>query len=173
MFLELIATVFAGLAVAGVVMLLNKLIGNRLPRWSIPVAAGLGMIATTISNEYGWYGRTSAALPEGMEIAQTVENQSFYRPWTYIRPYVDRFVAVDATSLRENPAVPGQRMMDLYFYGRWSPLNKLTVLLDCKGARRASLADGAEFGADGQVTNADWVQVDADDPVLATGCAVS
>lgn len=173
MFLELIATVFAGLAVAGVVMLLNKATGSRLPKWIVPVAAGLGMIGTTISNEYSWFGRTSASLPEGMEIAQTVENQSFYRPWTYARPYVERFVAVDAASLRENPAQPGQRMLDVYTFGRWSPVNKVPVLLDCAEGRRASLVDGVEFGDDGQVTNADWVSVNDDDPLLATGCGVS
>ena len=173
MFLELIATVFAGLAVAGVAMLLNKLTGNRLPRWIVPVAAGLGMIGTTIANEYGWYGRTSANLPDGMEIAQTVENQSFYRPWTYARPYIERFVAIDATSLRENPALPGQRMVDVYTFGRWSPVNKVPVLLDCEGARRASLVDGVEFGADGQVVDAAWVSVPGDDPLLVTGCEVS
>ena len=172
MFLELIATVFAGLAVAGVAMLLNKLTGNRLPRWIVPVAAGLGMIGTTIASEYGWYDRTVATLPEGMEVAQTVENQSFYRPWTYARPYIERFVAVDATSLRQNPALPGQRMVDVYYFGRWAPLNKVPVLLDCNGARRASLVDGAEFGADGQVINADWVAVGADDPLVATGCEI-
>ena len=74
MFLELIATVFAGLAVAGVVMLVNRMTGGKLPRWFVPVAAGLGMIGTTISNEYSWYDRTVATLPEGLEIAQTVEN---------------------------------------------------------------------------------------------------
>jgi len=173
MFLELIATVFAGVAVAGIVMLINKLIGGLLPRWTLPVGAGLGMIGVTIANEYGWYDRTAATLPDGMEIAQTVENQSFYRPWTYAWPYVERFVAVDVTSLRQNPALPGQRMVDLYFYGRWSPLNTMSVLLDCDGARRASLADGAEFGADGAVTDAAWVTVPADDPVLVTGCEVS
>lgn len=173
MFLELIATVFAGLALAGVVMLIRKATGGRLPNWVVPVAAGLGMIATTISNEYGWYGRTTDSLPAGLEIAQTVENQSFYRPWTYVRPYVDRFVAVDTASLRENPALPGQRMVDLYFYGRWAPPSSMRVLLDCNGERRASLADGAEFGADGRVTDANWIGVGADDPVLATGCGVS
>ena len=137
MFLELIGTVFAGIAVAGVMMILNKLSGGRLPRWVVPVAAGLGMIGTTIASEYGWYGRTSATLPEGMEIAQTIEKQSFYQPWTYVTPYIDRFVAVDATSLRQNPDQPGQRMVDLYYFGRWAPLTKVPVLLDCEGARRA------------------------------------
>ena len=50
MFLELIATVFAGLAMAGVVMLVNRTSGGRLPRWTAPVAAGLAMITATVSN---------------------------------------------------------------------------------------------------------------------------
>lgn len=170
MFLELIATVFAGIAVAGMVILLNKLTGGRLPRWSSPVAAGLAMIAVTVASEYGWYERTLDGLPEGMEVAQTVENKSFYRPWTYAVPYVERFVAVDRGNLRQNPNVPGQLLADLYFFGRWSPVNRMPVLLDCAQGRRASLADGASFSDSGSVEDARWVSVGTDDPILAAAC---
>ena len=173
MFLELIATVFAGIAMAGVVMLFNKLTGGRLPSWLTPVAAGLAMIGSTIASEYGWYGRTTGTLPDGMVIAQTVENQSFYRPWTYVSPYVDRFVAVDETSLRQNPNVPGQRIADLYFFGRWAPVSKVPVLMDCTGARRASLADGVTFDDSGAVSDARWITVPGDDPVLKAVCEVA
>ena len=82
MFVELIATVFAGIACAGVAMLLNIMTGRRLPKWIMPVSAGLGMIAMTISNEYTWFKRTADRLPEGLEIATTVEEQGWLRPWT-------------------------------------------------------------------------------------------
>ena len=39
MFLELIGTIFAGVAAAGVMMLVNKLTGQRLPKWLVAVAA--------------------------------------------------------------------------------------------------------------------------------------
>lgn len=173
MFLELMATVFAGIAVAGVVMALNKISGGRLPRWAAPVGAGLGMIALTISMEYTWYGRTAASLPEGVEIAETIENQSFYRPWTYLAPYVERFVAVDTTSLKRHTNVPDQRMMDVYFFGRWAAVRRTPVLVDCVGQRRAALIDGMNFDADGQVVNAPWIAVQSSDPVLAAVCDVS
>jgi hypothetical protein len=172
MFLELIAVVFAGIATAGVVMLVNKLTGGYLPRWVMPIAAGAGMIAATISSEYGWYDRNTKDLPEGFEVIQTVENQSFYRPWTYLKPDTERFVAVDHPSLKTNPDLPDQRMVDLYFFGRWAPVNKIPVLVDCAGLRRATLADGMEFDADGQVSNADWVSVERDDPILNSVCEV-
>lgn len=172
MFLELVATIVAGLALAGVAMLLNIATGRRLPRWLIPVAAGLGMIGTTISNEYSWFPRTRDSLPEGLEIAETVEKQSFYQPWTYVVPYVERFAAIDAPSKRENAAHPGLRLFDVYFYGRWSPVNRMLVLFDCAEGRRAALAEGAEFGDDGSITNARWFAAGSDDPMIAKACEV-
>ncbi|MCU9839709.1 MULTISPECIES: hypothetical protein [Ruegeria] len=172
MFLELIGTLVAGLALAGVVMALNRLLGGRLPRWLAPVAAGCGMIGVTIASEYGWYARTRAPLPDAMQIIETVESRALYRPWTYVVPFVNRFAAIDAGSVRTNPAQPGQRLVDLYLFGRWAPVSKLPVLVDCDGFRRANLADGAEFGADGAVLNADWRQPPAGDPLIVATCEV-
>ena len=170
MFLELIGVIFAGFAVAGVVMLLNKLTGGRLPRWAAPVGAGLGMIIATITSEYGWYARTADALPEGVEVAEAVEHKSYYRPWTLVAPYVNRFAAVDTASIQKNAALPGQRLAEMYFFGRWAPVNKLPVVADCDGYRRALLPPDAEFGDDGAVLNASWTEAKSDDPVLAILC---
>ncbi|MFQ6547842.1 hypothetical protein AADZ90_007780 [Aestuariibius sp. 2305UL40-4] len=170
MFVELIATVFAGIACAGVAMLLNRLTGRRLPRWITPVAAGAGMLAMTISNEYTWFERTAERLPDGIEIAMTVDEQSWLRPWTQLRPYTKRFVAVDTGMARTHDAVPDQRMADLYFFGRWSPVNQAPMLFDCGAGRSALLIDGAEFAEDGTVSNADWQAMPANDPILKLVC---
>lgn len=170
MFVELIATVFAGIACAGVALLLNMLTGRRLPKWIMPVAAGLGMIGMTISNEYTWFERTAERLPQGVDIAMTVQEQSWLRPWTQVWPYTKRFVAVDIATARKNPDFPDQRMSDLYFFGRWSPVTQAPMLFDCAGARSAILIDGAEFAPDGTVANAEWEAMPAGDPVLKTVC---
>ncbi len=171
MFYELIATVFAGLAMAGVVMLLNHITRGRLPKWAMPVAAGLAMIAATIASEYGWYDRTSGALPDGVEVAVTHENRAFFRPWTYLAPFVDRFVAVDTQSVRTHPEHPDLRLADTLFMARWAAPQKLVVLMDCAAGKRARWGEGVAFADDGAVTGADWVAVAKDDPVLAIGCA--
>ena len=170
MFIELIATIFAGIACAGIAMVLNILTGRRLPRWIMPVAAGAGMIAMTIYNEYTWFDRTADSLPEGVEVAMTVEEQSWLRPWTQAFPYTKRFVAVDTGTARVNENLPDQRMADLYFFGRWSPVNQAPMLFDCMGARSALLIDGAEFAADGTVQNADWQAMPPGDPILRLIC---
>ncbi|NVO54942.1 hypothetical protein HW561_03955 [Rhodobacteraceae bacterium B1Z28] len=172
MFLELIGTVFAGFAFAGVVMVLNKFTGGRLPRWAAPVAAGLGMIFMTIASEYSWYDRTRDNLPDGLTIIQEIESRAFYRPWTYAVPFVDRFAAIDTVSVRTNDQVPDQRLVDLYFFGRWAPISKLPVAVNCADNRRANLADGAEFSDDGHLLNADWFAAGSGDPIIEATCGV-
>lgn len=170
MFLELIATIAGGLAGAGMMLLITRISAGRLPRWMVPIAAGIAMLAVTISNEYGWYGRTIAALPDGIEVVQTIEVSGGWRPWTWVVPFTTRFAAIDRASIRRNDAVPGQVIVDMLFYGRWSPVSKLPLLVDCDDARRAALTDDVQFGDTGTVTNADWVGIAADDPVLIATC---
>ncbi|MDV4145497.1 MULTISPECIES: hypothetical protein [Shimia] len=173
MFLELIATIVAGIAAAGIMMVITRASGGRLPKWLTPVAAGAAMIAATISNEYGWYGRTSKSLPDEFMIVDTVESKALYRPWTYVRPYVDRFAALDVQSVQRHDEAPAMRMADMYFFGRWAPVNKLSVIADCAALRRAAVTEGVTLNADGSATGAAWLPVPLDDPLVSTMCEVS
>ncbi|MGP1395749.1 MAG: hypothetical protein ACTS3R_09585 [Inquilinaceae bacterium] len=170
MVFELIAVIVAGFAAAGVVLMVNHLTGGRLPRWLTPVGAGAAMLAMTIYSEYAWFDRTRSALPGDVVVARTVEDRAVYRPWTYAVPYVDRFIAVDRASIRRNDAAPGQIMVDLLVFGRWAPVRRVPVLMDCDTPRRADLVDEVQFDADGRVTNADWRALDSDDQVFRTVC---
>lgn len=170
MFLELIAVIFAGLGAAGLVMLLNRLLGGRIARWFTPVAAGLAMIVATISNEYSWFERTSTTLPEGVEIAASFEKKGLLRPWTYVWPYTDKFAALDIESKRENAAQPGKHLMDLLLFARWSAVQKVPMVFDCTEGRQAALIEGAVFGADGALSGAEWYRPPASDPVQSLAC---
>ncbi len=173
MFVELIGTVFAGIAAAGIVLLLNKLLSGRLPKWFMPVAAGLAMIGATVSNEYSWFPRTKASLPDGVVIAETVEAKALYKPWTYAYPYVERFMAVDTATIRNHEAKPSHRLVDIYLFGRWAPVSKLPVLADCEQMRRAALTDAISFEDDGTVQGAEWLTPPKGDSMLATICGAS
>ncbi|MCA8884601.1 MAG: hypothetical protein KDA50_12775 [Rhodobacteraceae bacterium] len=170
MFLELIATFVIGLGAAGVIMLANRLTGRRLPRWFIPAGAGLAMISFTIWSEYAWYNHTASGLPEGVEIAWVNEDRAMYRPWTYVVPQKNRFVAVDHRTVRTNDALPDQKMVDLFFMGRWAPSRQVRVVLDCAANRRADLMEGVGMDESGAVEDSAWVPVDPKDPVLRTAC---
>jgi hypothetical protein len=170
MFFELIGTLVAGVAAALLVWAVNRTLKGRLPKWLMPVAAGGAMLLATISSEYGWYARTQANMPEGLVVAETIQEKVLYRPWTYAKPYVSRFVAVDRATMRTHPDHPDQRIVDLIFYGRWARTAKAPVLYDCAGGRRADIVDGVEFGENGEVLNAVWLDVSAVDPILKAAC---
>lgn len=169
MFFELIAVIAAGFAAGGAVLLLRRLL-PPLPRWLAPVLAAAAMLATAISLEYSWFGRTRAGLPPGFEVALTHDNRSPWRPWTYAAPFVDRFIAVDGAGGRTNEGVPGQRMVDIYAFARWSPPQRVQAMFDCEGGRRADLRPGVTFGEDGVLQGADWHDTGPDDPVTRAAC---
>ncbi len=171
MFFELIATIVAGVAAAGVALLLVRVSRGRLPRWLVPLVAGAAMIAFTINSEYSWFGRTSAGLPENMVVVRQVAGRAVYRPWTYLVPYTDRFVALDRGSIRRNEAAPDQRLADLFVFGRWAPIRQIPVLVDCAGKRRADLVDDVRFADDGTIPEAAWRDLDPGDPLIGAACA--
>lgn len=170
MFYEMIATLVAAFAGAGVVLLLNKLTGGRLPKWAMPVGAGLAMIGTTVANEYAWFDRTKNLLPDGMSVIMEVENRSAMRPWTYLVPFVERFAALDEHSLRTHAQRPDLRMVDIVFMGRWAAPDKMVVLADCTRSRRAPVVNGVGFAKSGEITGVDWLVVPADDKMLTSIC---
>jgi len=171
MFFELIGTIVAGAATGLLVWAINRMLKGRLPSWLVPVSAGAAMLVATISSEYGWFERTKGSMPSGMIVAEAIEEATFYRPWTYAFPLVTRFVAVDVAAKRTHPDHPGQRIVDLVFYGRWTRTAKVPMLFDCDTGRRADIVDGVEFASDGSVANAEWFVVPQDDPVQQVACS--
>lgn len=164
MFLILVAVIFAGLAGAGAAMIASRLSGGRLPRWTVPAAAGVAMLAATIASEYAWYARVSASLPDGIHVVQVAKASAPWRPWTYLQPLTTRFVAVDTGSVRPNADDPALRIVDLYLYARWAPVQGVQVAVDCTQGRRA---DPARDGAGPTI----WRDVGPNDPVLRAACA--
>lgn len=171
MFFELIGTIVAGVAAALLVWAINRTLKGRLPSWLVPVAAGIAMLCATISSEYSWFSRAQSNMPEGFVVTEVVEDTQFYRPWTYAKPFVSRFVAVDQATTRTHPSHPDQRIVDLIIYGRWTRTAKIPALFDCAANARSDLVDGVEFGDDGEILNTDWQEMDVDAPLLQAACA--
>lgn len=159
---ELIAVFVAGFAGAGIMLALVKGTGGRLPRWLVPVAAGAAMLVASIANEYGWYDRTEAALPDGFAAVTVNESRAFWRPWTYVVPMVDRFIAVDLDHRVANAQTEGLYMVRAAFYGRWRPISETQIMVDCIGERTAIPS--------GDAGTPIW-RADPTDPILTAVCA--
>lgn len=166
MFLELIASFAAGIAAAGLVLIVNSLTGRRLPRWLMPIAAAGAMIGYGVWSEYSWAGRTVGGLPPGVVEVSRVDERKPYKPWTYLAPQASRLIAADVGGAATRDDAPALRLVTLYLFARWQPTHAVPVLIDCAAPARteasdATLADPAA---------AQWRALAADDPLIVVIC---
>ncbi|MGV6888453.1 hypothetical protein ACTYEO_04300 [Rhodophyticola sp. SM2404] len=170
MFLTLIAVFIAGLGGAGIALALRKLTRLNLPGWITPVAVGGSMLFATVSMEYSWAGATLDAMPEDTIVVSERLQQTWWQPWTFVRPWTKGFIAFSPSETRETAENSGILVVQTQFRERWQPGLVKPVLVDCAGLRRAEILPETVFDEAGQPTNADWRDVDSDDGFLAPVC---
>ena len=150
MLLEFMAVIVAGGAMAGIFIGLGKLTKGALPKWTVPAAAGLGMLLTSIAIEYSWYETNTAELPTGSTVIDTAEVQVFYKPWTYVWPYVDGLLAIgpvtETGDLRETSV---HRRM------RWQTPETVNIQMDCGQGTIARALVGGGYESPVPIPNSD------------------
>ncbi|WP_431024243.1 hypothetical protein [Halomonas sp. H5] len=145
---HLIAAIFAGLGAAGLGQLLRLASGKRLPRWLVPVFAGLGMLGYQVYTEYSWFDHKRGQLPPSAEVVDEERSQIFWRPWTYLVPLTSAFRVVDHDSVR-GAEIDGQRVVEfmLYRFER-QPMDSVTpqaLLLNCATRELIPRDDGPQW----------------------------
>jgi hypothetical protein len=173
MLTDFIATIASGAGVACIVIIANhlssRMTGQKLPKWVMPAGIGLAMLSFSVWNEYSWFSRMRAALPEGVVVASAPTDRAMYRPWSYLFPSVSRFIAVDGANAARSASDPQVFAANAVVFQRWQPERRIPQAFDCARRARADLMDGATLSADGTLTGAEWVQA-ADDPLVAAAC---
>ncbi len=169
----LIGTLMVGVLAASLTFVGFRLLRREPPRWLLPAAAGLAMLIFHIASDYAWFGRTTAAFPEHLEVGEAYTTRNMLQPWTLVAAPVRRFSAVDRRAIRRNPAAPDLVMADVHLLQRYYPTVTVAQLYDCSASRRASVGPNLEVDADGRPANADWVEIDADDSIRQIVCSAS
>ncbi len=132
--------------------------GAAVPGWILPAIVGISMLGFTIWNEYSWYSRVRAQLPDTVEVLQTGSGGKAWRPWAFVVPMVNRFAVIDRASV--SPGEAGLQRGDVLFVERWQPTRRVTLDFDCAGARLRAVSGEAESA---------W-QPGGDDPAFAAIC---
>jgi len=166
---QLVAAAFAGLGAAGVALLLRLISGKRLPRWIVPVCAGLGILAYQINYEYSWYDYKRQQLPESAQVVSTEKDQMLWRPWTYLYPLITAFSVVDRDNLVVS-RVDGDRLVEfiLYRFERQyrDLLTQQAYLMNCTARELVPLS-----GDDRQPEVDRLQRLESDAALLETACA--
>lgn len=170
---ELLAALIAAISFGGMIHLLRRYTGERLPKWSVAAAGGIGLIATTIYLEYDWFNRVSAELPQGIQVVWHEEEVMALRPWTMFAPITTRFVAMNVAQIAQHPSNKELRLAKLYNFGRWRPVTDALMVFDCARKRQILVSEGVEITEDGELKGAEWVTASDEDGFQAAACAAS
>lgn len=170
MLIDIVSLIALGAAIACVYVVVNRMTGRRLPRWLLPASLGAAMISFAVWNEYSWFSRVTAELPESVAVVLPVKESSFWRPWSYAVPMITRFIAVDRDAVMQSEEKPGLVRTDAILVQRWTPTQRVPVAFDCGAGLRADLAGGADLAADGTLTGGNWVTLPPDDPFMLAAC---
>ncbi|WP_110655274.1 hypothetical protein [Salinicola halimionae] len=166
---HLVAAASASLGAAGVALLLRMLSGKRLPRWIIPVCAGLGLLAYQINYEYDWYGNKRQQLPESAQVVSTDESRMLWRPWTYLYPLTTAFSVVDRDNLVKSRA-DGERLVEFILY-RFE-MQYRDVLTHQAYLMNCSARESVPLVGDSRQPDVDRLRhLASDDPQLETVCS--
>jgi hypothetical protein len=169
MALELIGALMAAAALGLFAWAIRRK-ATGLPRWTVPAAAALGLVGTTVGLEYGWYARVSAELPPQVEVVTVQDEAMPLRPWTYLWPIRMRFVALDHRKTVVHPQQAGLRIVTLYSFARWKTPQEGLMAVDCAANRRVMVTEGVEITPEGILKGADWQAVEPVDKLQEAAC---
>lgn len=177
MLFEFIATIAAAFGMAGLALIithLTKLAGKRAPKWLIPLFAAIGIFAFQIHQEYNWYGQQVSKLPEGVEVVKTAESTAWFRPWSYVKPQILRFIAADTGNATVKADNPNIYLVNLYLFERRRSVQKIPQVIDCATPARADYIfpeKGSTLSIDEHVKQTTaWHELAKHDPLFTNVC---
>lgn len=165
-----IAVIAAGFAGAGIALLLRLVLRGHTPGWLMPLMAGGAMLAAAISMEYSWFDSQSANLADGLEVVATREQSVFYRPWTFLWPMTEGFIALDRQSVQAVPELPGIQLVNLHSFERWQATTAAVMAVDCDASAILPLPEIDNLTTTMLGPDAPWLPMREGDPVRAALC---
>jgi hypothetical protein len=98
------------------------------------------------------------------------EQQAWYQPWTFVRPWVRGFIGYSPSETVETAEGSGIYVVQLRRQERWQPQMVLPNIVDCQGGRRAEILPETAFSETGEPMGVTWREVPEDDPILNAVC---
>jgi len=141
MFITLIVCACVAALVAGVILLAFKLFRRKPPKWLVPAAMGLSVLAYVTFARYTWHLTMMQRLPYTVTVVEEGHGSSPFEPWTYLWPRVTHFAVVDQARVRYHPAVSGVLLVDVVFLAENEPTRVVPQVVDCLNGRRALVTD--------------------------------
>jgi len=102
-----------------------------LPKFVLPMVAGITLLTYNGYMRYTWGDRTIEAFPQEVVVLKEYRSATLFEPWTYLVPRVSHMIAADATQTRTNDAHPEVIMGATVMLQEHQPTLNMTVMVNC------------------------------------------
>ncbi len=118
--------------VCGPVWAISRYLRVDLPKFVLPMLAGISLLTFNAYMRYTWGDRTAAAFPPEVVVLKEYRFSSIFEPWTYLVPRVSHFIAADTTQTRTNEEHPEIIMGATVMMQEHQETLNMTVLVNCE-----------------------------------------
>ena len=103
-----------------------------------------------------------------------VEEGTWFRPWSYVKPQTLRFIAADSGNARANADNPDIYLVNLYLFERRRSVQQVPQVIDCAAPARADYAlqeKDSKLSIDEHVKQTTaWRPLEKNDPLFINVC---
>jgi hypothetical protein len=118
-------------AVCGPVWAIARYLRVDLPKFVLPMLAGISLLTFNAYMRYTWGDRVAAAFPPEVVVLHEYRFSSLFEPWTFLYPRVSHFIAADTTQTRTNADHPEIVMGATVMMQEHQETLNMTVLVNC------------------------------------------
>ncbi|SCA56916.1 hypothetical protein MTBPR1_30286 [Candidatus Terasakiella magnetica] len=127
-----------------------------LPKFVLPMLAGISLLSFNAYMRYTWGDRTAEAFPPEVVVLKEYRHSNLFEPWTFLWPRVSHLIAADTTQTRTNPAYPDIIMGSTVMMQEHQDTTQMSVLVNCKKGQVAVLPTKAIAQGVNPIETAAW-----------------
>lgn len=118
-------------AVCAPIWAIARYLKVNLPKFFLPMLAGITLLSYNGYMRYTWGDRTAEAFPPEVVVLKEYRSSTIFEPWTYMVPRVSHLIAADTTKTLTNPAYPDIIMGSVVMMQEHQDTIELRVMVNC------------------------------------------
>ncbi len=143
--------------VCGPIWAIARYLRVPLPKFVLPMLAGLTMFSYNIYMSYSWIDRMVASYTPEVVVLKEYRSKSFFAPWTILVPRVSHFIA--ANTKKEPQLIEGTNVIEGALVAMQEHIDpeNMSVLVNCDEGKVSIMPMEKVLAAESPLDVAQWI----------------
>ncbi|WP_135076538.1 hypothetical protein [Terasakiella sp. SH-1] len=153
---DIIIAISLVFVVCGPIWAICRYLRVDLPKFILPMLAGVTLLGFNAYMRYTWGDRTAEAFPPEVVVLKEYRHSNLFEPWTFLWPRVSHLIAADTTQTRTNANYPDVIMGSTVMMQEHQDTTEMSVLVNCKEGLVAVLPTNMVAQGQNPIETAQW-----------------